>query len=60
MGVFEFIIALVIISSAAKIIGSRRRSLPLPGESFQMDTEELHRVRDTIADLGTRLAVINV
>jgi hypothetical protein len=55
MGVFEFIIALVIISSAAKIIGSRRRSLPLPRESFQLDAEELHRIRDTIAELGTRL-----
>ena len=55
MGVFEFVITLVLISSVAKIIDSRRRAPPLPGESFQTDTEELHRVRDTISDLSTRV-----
>ena len=55
MGVFEFVITLVIISTVGRIIAARRRPLPLPGESFQMDTEELHRVRDTISDLSTRL-----
>ncbi len=51
MGVFEFIITLVLISAVGRIIVARRRPLPLPGESFQLDAEELHRVRDTIADL---------
>jgi hypothetical protein len=55
MGVFEFVITLVVISAVGRIIVARRRPLPLPGESFQMDAEELHRVRDTIADLSTRL-----
>ena len=55
MGVFEFIIALVAISTVGRIIAARRRPLPLPGESFQMDTEELHRVRDTIGDLSDRV-----
>ncbi len=55
MGVFEFVVTLVIISSVAKIIDSRRRASPLPGESFPMDVEELHRVRDTITDLSTRV-----
>jgi hypothetical protein len=55
MGVFEFVITLVLISSVAKIIESRRRAPRLPGESFQMDTEELHRVRNTITDLSTRV-----
>ena len=55
MGVFEFVITLVVISAVGRIIVARRRPLPLPGESFQLDAEELHRVRDTIADLGTRL-----
>ena len=55
MGVFEFVITLVVISTVGRIIVARRRPLPLPGESFQLDAEELHRVRDTIADLGTRL-----
>ncbi len=55
MGVFEFVIMLVLISAVGRIIVARRRPLPLPGESFQLDAEELHRVRDTITDLGTRL-----
>ena len=55
MGVFEFVITLVLISSVAKIIDSRRRTPRVAGESFQMDTEELRRVRDTITDLSTRV-----
>ncbi len=54
MGVFEFIIALVLISTVGRIFAVRRRA-PLPRESFQLDAEELHRVRDTIADLSTRM-----
>ena len=55
MGVFEFVITLVLISSVAKVLDNRRRASRLPGESFQLDAEELHRVRETIADLGTRV-----
>ena len=55
MGVFEFIIALVVISTVGRIIAVRRRPLPLPGDSFQLDAEELHRVRDTITDLSGRV-----
>jgi hypothetical protein len=55
MGVFEFVITVVLISSVAKIIESRRRSPTLTGESFQMDAEELHRVRETISDLSGRV-----
>ncbi len=55
MGVFEFVITLVVISAVGRIIVARRRPLPLPGESFQLDAEELHRVRDAIADLSTRM-----
>ena len=54
MGVFEFVITLVLISTVGRII-ARRRHAPLPRESFQMDAEELQRVRDTIADLSTRM-----
>ena len=54
MGVFEFVITLVLISTVGGII-ARRRPVPLPRESFQLDAEELHRVRDTIADLSTRM-----
>jgi hypothetical protein len=54
VGVFEFVIVLVLISTVGRII-TRRRGGPLPRESFQLDAEELHRVRDTIADLSTRM-----
>ena len=55
MGVFEFIVTLVLISTAGRIIASRRRPQPLAGESYRLDAEELHRVRDTITDLGGRV-----
>ena len=55
MGVFEFVIALVFISTVGRIISRRRRPLPLPGESFKVDTEELHRIGDTISDLSGRV-----
>ena len=54
MGVFAFIITLVLISTAAKIIERRRRPT-LPGESVQVDTEELHRIAETITDLSERV-----
>lgn len=55
MGVFEFVITLVIISTVGRIIAARRRPRPLPGDSFQMNAEELHRVRDSITDLSGRV-----
>ncbi len=54
MDFFAFIITLVLISTAARLIERRRRS-PLPGESVQVDTEELHRIADTITDLSGRV-----
>ena len=55
MGVFEFVIALVFISTVGRIISRRRRPVPLPGESFKVDTEELRRIGDTISDLSGRV-----
>ena len=55
MGFFEFVITVVFISSVAKIIENRRRTPPLSRESFQLDAEELHRVREAISDLGGRV-----
>jgi len=55
MGIFEFIIVLVFISTVGKIIAGRRRPLRLPGESFQVDTEELRRIGDTITQLSSRV-----
>ncbi len=54
MDFFAFIITLVLISTAAKILERRRHSV-LPGESIQVDTEELHRIADTITDLSGRV-----
>ena len=55
MGPFEFVIALVLIATVGGIIERRRRSAPLPGESFQVDSEELRRIGDTITDLSGRV-----
>ena len=54
MGFFAFIITLVLISTAARIIERRRRPT-LPAESVQVDTEELHRIAETITDLSERV-----
>jgi len=54
VGFFAFIITLVLISTAARIIERRRRPT-LPGESVQVDTEELHRIAETITDLSERV-----
>ena len=54
MDFFAFIITLVLISTAARIIERRRRPT-LPGESVQVDTEELHRIAETITDLSGRV-----
>ena len=55
MGVFEFVITLVLISTVGNIIARRRRPPPLPGETFKVDTEELRRIGDTISDLSSRV-----
>lgn len=55
MGVFEFVIVLVFISTVGGIIARRRRPPPLLGESFKVDTEELRRIGDTISDLSGRV-----
>ena len=54
MDFFAFIITWVLISTAARIIERRRRPT-LPGESVQVDTEELHRIAETITDLSGRV-----
>ncbi|GEM_PF-632688 len=58
MDFFAFIIPLVIAvavgTTAARIIERRRRPT-LPGESVQVDTEELHRIAETITDLSGRV-----
>ena len=58
MNFFALIITLAITTAAAltfaRIIELRRRPT-LPGESVQVDTEELHRIAETITDLSGRM-----
>ena len=54
MGVFEFILALVIVGTAGTVV-ERRFSRPQRGDSLQLGTEELHRIRETMTDLSERL-----
>ncbi len=55
MGAFEFVIALLVLRIVAKSIERRWRSAPLSGESVQVDTEELHRIGNTISELSGRV-----
>ena len=54
MGIFEFMLGVAIIVTAGKVV-ERRMSRPRRGESLQVGTEELHRIRETIGDLSGRL-----
>ncbi len=54
MGIFELMLGVVIIVTAGKVV-ERRMSRPRRGESLQVGTEELHRIRETIGDLSGRL-----
>ena len=54
LGIFEFVLALVIVTSVAKV-AERRFSKPRRDESLQSGTEEVLRIRDQVADLSGRL-----
>ena len=54
MGIFEFILALVIVTTAGKVV-ERRFSRPRRDESLQLGTQKLHRIRETMTDLSGRL-----
>ncbi len=56
MGVFEFIIILVVISMVGRVISRRRPRRDPQGELPQGGRAELERLRDTVDDLGGRLA----
>ncbi len=56
MGVFEFIIILVVISTVGKVMSDRRPRRPPRGDLPQGGRAELERIRDTVDDLGGRLA----
>lgn len=56
MGVFEFIIILVVISTVGKVISDRRpRRDPRGGLPQGGARAELERIRETVDDLGGRL-----
>ena len=54
MGIFELILGIVIITTAGRIV-ERRLSRTRRGESLQVGTEELHRIRESLGDLSGRL-----
>lgn len=57
MGVFEFVIVLVLISSIAKVLTSRGQRERLPsGDAVQ--SEELDHVRRTMTQLSDRLELL--
>ena len=54
MGIFELILGIIIITTVGRIV-ERRLSRTRRGESLQVGTEELHRIRDSLGDLSGRL-----
>lgn len=60
MGVFEFIIVLVIISTVGKAVSRRHASRDLPGKTPSAEPRELERIRDTMDDLSGRLERLEV
>ena len=55
MGVFEFIIVLVLISTAGKVVSRRQARLELPGKTPSGEPGELERIRDAMDDMSGRL-----
>ncbi len=55
MGVFEFIIVLVIISTVGKVVSGRRARRDPRGDLPQGGRAEVERIRDSVDDLGGRL-----
>lgn len=56
MGVFEFIIILVVISTIGKAVSDRRWRRDPPGKLPRSEPAELERIRETVDELGGRLA----
>jgi hypothetical protein len=55
VGVFEFIIVLVIISTAGKVVGQRFSRESPRADSPQIGTGEIDQIRETIDDLSGRV-----
>lgn len=54
LGVFEFVLVVIIATTVAKV-AERRMARPRRDDSLPSGTDELLRVRDTMADLSGRL-----
>ena len=55
MGVFEFIIALVGISTVGKIVRHRREIRPMDKSTSQIGPGAFEDLRDTVDEMNTRL-----
>lgn len=58
MGVFEFIILLVLISTLGKILSGRRRYVPPPREGPQLPPGEVREIREALEQMEERLGRI--
>jgi hypothetical protein len=58
VGVFEFIVALVLISTAGKVVGQRFARERPRGEIPQVGPAEIERIRETIDDLSGRVMLL--
>jgi hypothetical protein len=54
LGVFEFVLVVIIVTTVCKV-AERRMARPRRDDSLPSGTDELLRVRDTMADLSGRL-----
>ena len=55
MGVFEFIIALVVISTVGKVVRHRREIPPMDKSTSQIGPGAFEGLRDTVDEMNTRL-----
>ena len=55
MGVFEFIIALVVISTVDKVVRHRREIPPMDKSTSQIGPGAFEGLRDTVDEMNTRL-----
>lgn len=58
LGVFEFIIVLVVISTAGKVLSRRYSRRDLPGGEPRVAPRELEGIRESVDNLGHRLQLL--
>jgi hypothetical protein len=58
VGVFEFIILLVLISTLGKVLSDRADSRALSQGGSRADAEEIERLRSAVDDLSARLSFL--